>query len=516
MNKPGIPQPPIGVILAALLLAGCGATGVTPTSPTEPQISFTADRTSLAPGECATLQWSVEGGLGVDFGGEPVDRSGQRRVCPPETTTFWLGVDTGEAVARRQVVISVRSPGQPPGAPSGPTPSRRATPAGAAGEEELPDLTVTEVSSSPAAPRAGEVTALGAVIKNLGTWDAEDFFVSFLLDGAEIGSVLIGRLSAGAEGEATVRVTSPSAGEHRLDVIANPGGWIREADESNNALRRSLVVEGAQLPDLVIESLTVQPESPAPGDPVAIAVTIRNRGTGAAEQASVAFSIMGAADLEGLEQGECSPEDRYAVEVVDSARANPDSDPSAALGPPDFSEEPARGCVNLGIGGSITLALGDSGVMDGPGDDLRIWGAPRVERSFHVELSEDGTLFYSLGLVRAGTDLDLAASGVAVAWLVRITDDGSPEREGTASPGTDLDAVEALHCLPLDRDPLKLDHVELLTSLEPGGRETVTVSWTSTSAGEYTLVAEIDALDSVPESDETNNALERVIAVRVK
>ncbi|MFQ6014084.1 MAG: hypothetical protein ACE5NP_01405 [Anaerolineae bacterium] len=82
--------------------------------PGEVQIAFTADRTTVQPGECAILEWSVEGGFGVELSGQPVDWSGQRQVCPGETTPYVLGVDTGETVEVREVVIVVAGAGQPP------------------------------------------------------------------------------------------------------------------------------------------------------------------------------------------------------------------------------------------------------------------------------------------------------------------------------------------------------------------------------------------------------------------
>ena len=82
--------------------------------PSEVHIAFTADRTELQPGECAILEWSVEGGFGVDLNEHPVERSGQMQVCPEETTPYWLGVDTGETMERREVMIFVAGAEEPP------------------------------------------------------------------------------------------------------------------------------------------------------------------------------------------------------------------------------------------------------------------------------------------------------------------------------------------------------------------------------------------------------------------
>lgn len=82
--------------------------------PGEVQITFTADRTNLQPGECATLQWSVQGGFGVGLDGQPVEKSGQKQVCPGETTPYRLGVDTGQTIEERVVKIVVEGAREPP------------------------------------------------------------------------------------------------------------------------------------------------------------------------------------------------------------------------------------------------------------------------------------------------------------------------------------------------------------------------------------------------------------------
>ncbi|MCJ7620362.1 MAG: alpha/beta hydrolase [Anaerolineae bacterium] len=96
----------ISLILAAVTLLGCTIPGLAqPTIAPSPQpgqpsldevrISLTADRTSLQPGECAILQWSVEGGEVVQLDGEWVSPSSERQVCPQATTSYSLAVYVG-------------------------------------------------------------------------------------------------------------------------------------------------------------------------------------------------------------------------------------------------------------------------------------------------------------------------------------------------------------------------------------------------------------------------------------
>jgi hypothetical protein len=75
--------------------------------PGEVQITFTADRTTLQAGQCAQLQWAVQGGFGGSLNGQPVDPSGQQQVCPNGTTTYRLEVDMGTEMLQREVTITV-------------------------------------------------------------------------------------------------------------------------------------------------------------------------------------------------------------------------------------------------------------------------------------------------------------------------------------------------------------------------------------------------------------------------
>lgn len=64
--------------------------------PAEPVVSFTADRTTIAAGECTTVRWSVTEVLFVTFEGRDVPDASSEQVCPTESWTYTLahvGVD---------------------------------------------------------------------------------------------------------------------------------------------------------------------------------------------------------------------------------------------------------------------------------------------------------------------------------------------------------------------------------------------------------------------------------------
>ncbi len=97
----------LGIGISFLLTVSCGPR-VTPTEPPPGgEVTFTADRTSLQPGECALLRWEAEDGFGVTLDTQPVDKNGQMEVCPPETRTYTLAVDVGTQMETRTVEIIV-------------------------------------------------------------------------------------------------------------------------------------------------------------------------------------------------------------------------------------------------------------------------------------------------------------------------------------------------------------------------------------------------------------------------
>lgn len=91
---------------------------VTPTpipSPTpEASISFVADRTELAPGECATLRWDVENVAAVYLNDSGVVGHGSQSVCPTTTTTYVLRVQLRDGgTTERRITITVNLPEVP-------------------------------------------------------------------------------------------------------------------------------------------------------------------------------------------------------------------------------------------------------------------------------------------------------------------------------------------------------------------------------------------------------------------
>ncbi len=125
------------VTLAALVLvaAGCGPKKVppptpppaptpvatAPPAPAAPVISsFTAEPTTIEPGQSSTLRWSTSNAtdMSIDHGIGAVQGQGQRQVFPRTSTTYALTVRGPGGMTTSSVTVQVSTPPPPPPPPA--------------------------------------------------------------------------------------------------------------------------------------------------------------------------------------------------------------------------------------------------------------------------------------------------------------------------------------------------------------------------------------------------------------
>src|SRR5947209_13590159 len=97
-----------------------------PPPPDKPVINnFTAEPTSVEPGQSSTLRWSVTNAtdITIDQGVGAVQSQGTRVVQPNATTTYTLAVRGPGGTDSRSVTVEVSTPPPPP-PPTAPAPSR--------------------------------------------------------------------------------------------------------------------------------------------------------------------------------------------------------------------------------------------------------------------------------------------------------------------------------------------------------------------------------------------------------
>jgi hypothetical protein len=75
-----------------------------------PELTFQADRPSLAQGECTTLRWETRNATNVTLNGEAVELAGSRQVCPSATTDYRMIVSGPSGQVEQTIRITVAPP----------------------------------------------------------------------------------------------------------------------------------------------------------------------------------------------------------------------------------------------------------------------------------------------------------------------------------------------------------------------------------------------------------------------
>lgn len=117
----------------------------------------------------------------------------------------------------------------------------------------LPDLVLTagDVALAPAFPRVGEAVAIHATVRNLGGQPAAAFQLR-VLEGEAPATVVVEQTIDGLPPGASQSLQfawTPAVppGERTLTLVADPDDAVREQSEGNNAARRSVLVQDADL-----------------------------------------------------------------------------------------------------------------------------------------------------------------------------------------------------------------------------------------------------------------------------
>ncbi|MFB6840666.1 discoidin domain-containing protein [Streptomyces sp. NPDC056361] len=146
-----------------------------------------------------------------------------------------------------------------------------------------PDLEVTGLTVSPAAPTEADPITVSATVRNSGPAAAPASTVALRLGGTKVATAQVGALAAGAQTTVGASVGARDAGTYQLSAVADEANAVIEQNESNNTHTSptALVVKPVAGSDLVTASVTTTPSSPAAGDTVTFKATVRNQGTDA-------------------------------------------------------------------------------------------------------------------------------------------------------------------------------------------------------------------------------------------
>ncbi|MEW1902667.1 discoidin domain-containing protein [Streptomyces sp. NPDC086147] len=143
-----------------------------------------------------------------------------------------------------------------------------------------PDLEVTGLTTTPAAPVESDQITVSATVRNSGPAAAPASAVALRLGGTKVATTQVGALAAGAQTTVSASIGAREAGSYELSAVADEANAVIEQNESNNTLTSPapLVVKPVTSPDVVTASVTTTPSSPSAGDTVSFRATVRNQG----------------------------------------------------------------------------------------------------------------------------------------------------------------------------------------------------------------------------------------------
>ncbi|MEZ4864733.1 MAG: CARDB domain-containing protein [Caldilineaceae bacterium] len=156
------------------------------------------------------------------------------------------------------------------------------------------------IGISPISPVEGAVITIYATIVNNGDADAGETVVQFI-DVTDGGALPIGDKqtieSIAAGGSDTVQVnynTAHRAGERIIQVVVDPGNFIKETDETDNAVKKTVNILAPPLANLVILANNIEFTPPDPTDRarVNLHAVVLNNGADDAHHVLVQFIDM--------------------------------------------------------------------------------------------------------------------------------------------------------------------------------------------------------------------------------
>ncbi|HEV8359099.1 MAG TPA: CARDB domain-containing protein [Candidatus Thermoplasmatota archaeon] len=158
-----------------------------------------------------------------------------------------------------------------------------------------PDLTVDDITWSPASPQVGDAVTFTATVRNEGNAAAGGFVVEFSVGATSLGDVAVDGLAAGASTDVVSPAWTAEVGEHDVRAVADADLEVLEVDETDNARLEQLAIAPPPLPDLRVLDLVPSPAAPHDGQSMTFVAVIKNAGPGATGASQAGFAVDGVA-----------------------------------------------------------------------------------------------------------------------------------------------------------------------------------------------------------------------------
>jgi subtilase family serine protease len=154
-----------------------------------------------------------------------------------------------------------------------------------------PDLIIQDISWSPSSPKMGDIVTINIKTKNQGSENAGGFYVCYYVDGSYYDRDYVSSLSDGSTTTTSFTWTA-ECGNHAIKAIADCYNAVTESNEGNNWMSKG----GLNIPckpDLIIQDISWDKNSPKRGDTITFYVKVKNQGSGSAGTSTVKYYIDG-------------------------------------------------------------------------------------------------------------------------------------------------------------------------------------------------------------------------------
>lgn len=149
------------------------------------------------------------------------------------------------------------------------------------------DLIIESITWSPENPSIGNTVTFTIMVKNQGNKNAGCSHIDFLIDDNSRGHRETPRITPGGNFTETYSWIAMS-GSHVVRAVADPLNKVTESDEANNEEAQTYATAA---PDLIISSITWTPTDRSETSNVIFTVTIKNQGSGTADNSRLDFYI---------------------------------------------------------------------------------------------------------------------------------------------------------------------------------------------------------------------------------
>lgn len=156
-----------------------------------------------------------------------------------------------------------------------------------------PDLTITDMSWSPASPSEVNAITLNATVKNKGNSASAATTVHFYLNNELVGYTQVDALAVNDSAIVSINAGVKTASEYSVSAKVDEANTVIEQNEANNSYTHpvSLIVSPVASSDLV-GTVTWSPSTPLESDAVSFTVNLKNQGTVASADGAHAVSVI--------------------------------------------------------------------------------------------------------------------------------------------------------------------------------------------------------------------------------